>query len=276
MRKETPTDYYDHYPTPDEMEIKTNIDYILEDTIKRWTREWERIEEMRDYLEKIKADKVIEIGRSPLPTEFGDFTYIIFGDYMSGEHHEVLLYGRENNIVENMLCRMHSACQTNETYHAINCECRKELQESLQMIAENGAGMLLYLQQEGRGTGMNGKMHQLNGMFRWNDNGIEQATDENGVRIDTDRAYKEAGFPSECRDFSVAGEIMRSLGIHSVRLITNNPDKISQIENCGIQVIPVGIHITPDNEIIASDLESKAKNLGHNIPKDKYTYENKN
>jgi len=73
------TDYYDHYPTPDEMEIKTHQDYVLEDTHKRWLTEWERIEDMKAYIEARSLEKVVEIGRSPLPTEFGDFTYIIFG-----------------------------------------------------------------------------------------------------------------------------------------------------------------------------------------------------
>jgi 3,4-dihydroxy 2-butanone 4-phosphate synthase / GTP cyclohydrolase II len=269
------TEYYDHYPTPEEMEIKTSKDYVLDDTQKRWLREWERIEEMKAYLEKIGKEKVMEIGRAPLPTEFGDFTYIIFGDYTSGEHHEVLLYGQEDNITDNMLCRMHSACQTNETYHAVNCECRKELQESLQMVASEGSGLLLYLKQEGRGTGMSGKMRQLDGMFGWDNGKVDQKRDENGVRIDTDRAYKEAGYPSECRDFSVAGEILKRLGIRSVRLLTNNPSKIKGLTDSGIEVSPVGIHIAPDNEIIASDLESKAKNLGHAIPEPMYKYENK-
>lgn len=113
-------------------------------------------------------------------------------------------------------------------------------------------------------------------MFGWQDGKIEQKRDHvTGERIDTDRAYKEAGYPSECRDFSVAGEMLRAVGVTSVRLLTNNPRKIAGIESAGIAVTPVEIHIEPDNEIIASDLKSKAQNLGHKISADQWQVKGK-
>lgn len=220
-----------------------------------------------------------EFGRSPLPTESGDWTYIVYGDKTNGQHHETLVFG---NLAEgalgsgeDVLVRIHSSCRTNETYHAVNCECRKELQEAMAMIAQEGRGVILYLEQEGRGTGIAGKMAQLNGMFGWENGKIVQKTDPTtGERIDTDRAYKEAGYPSESRDFSVAGEMLDAIGVRSVRLLTNNPRKIAGIESAGIKVTPIEIHIAPDNEIIASDLRSKAKNLGHRITDEQASYGN--
>lgn len=235
-----------------------------------WYFPWIAIAEMKLLLQQEGESVVEEFGRAPLPTEFGDWTYVVFGDKTTGFHHEALVFGNLSQDAvsggDNVLVRLHSACRTNEVYHAINCECRKELQEAMRMIKQEGRGIILYLEQEGRGTGIAGKLAQLNGMFGWQEGKIEQKRDPvTGERIDTDRAYKDAGYPSECRDFAVAGEMLRALGVQSVRLLTNNPRKIASIESAGITVMPVEIHIAPDNEIIASDLRSKAKNLGHAI-----------
>ena len=211
-----------------------------------------------------------ELGRAPLPTEYGDWTYIVFGDHTHGNFHEMLVLGNIDNGSlgdgKEILVRIHSACRTNEIFHAVNCECRKQLHQAMNLVQKEQKGIILYLDQEGRGNGIGGKLAQLNGMFAWQDGKIEQRVDKStGERIDTDRAYKEAGYPSETRDFTVAGEMLKSIGVTSVRLLTNNPAKIAGIETAGIKVTPVEIHILPDNEIIAADLRSKAKNLGHKI-----------
>jgi 3,4-dihydroxy 2-butanone 4-phosphate synthase/GTP cyclohydrolase II len=241
-----------------------------------WYEPWVAIPLLKQLLEKEKISIIEELGRAPLPTEFGDWTYIVYGDLSCGEHHEMLVFGNisENSLddKENVLVRLHSSCRTNETYHAINCECRKELHQAMSLIQSEGRGVILYLDQEGRGTGITGKLAQLNEMFTWHDGKIDQQRDKiTGERIDTDRAYKDAGYPSECRDFSVAGEMLKSIGIRSVRLLTNNPRKISGVEASGIKVTPVEIHISPDNEIISGDLASKAKNLGHAISEDQWS-----
>lgn len=242
---------------------------------QEWFEPWMAVALMKMLLEQEGEPLLEELGRAPLPTEFGDWTYLAFGDRTSGLHHEMLVFGELENqdFSQPILVRLHSSCRTNEVYHAVNCECRKELQMAMTAIQREGRGIILYLEQEGRGTGIAGKMAQLGGMFGWQDGKIEQKRDPHtGDRIDTDRAYKEAGYPSECRDFSVAGEMLHTIGVQSVRLMTNNPQKIAGIESAGIQVTPVEIHIEPDNEIIASDLKSKALNLGHAIPEEKWTY----
>lgn len=258
-----------------------NLQFLEEIRHQEWYQPWIAIAVMKEVLQKEGLAMIEEFGRAPLPTEFGDWTYIVYGDRTTGQHHEMLIFG---NLLEgalgdkeNILVRLHSACRTNETYHAVNCECRHELHEAMKMISQEGQGVILYLEQEGRGTGIAGKLAQLNGMFGWQDGKIEQKRDAvTGDRIDTDRAYREAGYPSESRDFTVAGEMLKAVGIKSVRLLTNNPLKILGVESAGIPVTPVEIHIEPENEIIASDLKSKAENLGHHISADNWTYRKKN
>jgi len=241
------------------------INALIAQRLAEWENPWGSIDFYKRALEEREMKIIKELGRSPLATEFGDYTYIVFGDLTNGSHHEMLIFGKPENIKDNMLVRVHSSCRTNEVYHAINCECRKEIEQSMRLIQEEEAGAIIYMEQEGRGTGIAGKLAQLNGMFGWVDGHIEQKVDDKGERIDTDRAYKDAGYPSECRDFTASGQMLQQFGITSVRLITNNPIKISGVEKAGIKVTPTEIHITPDNEIIASDLKSKAKNLGHHI-----------
>lgn len=246
-----------------------------------WRLPWVSEPGIKTMLKKEGEPLVEKLGEAPLPTEFGDWTYMAFGDYASGSHHELLAFGnvQEGSLGDgqDVLVRMHSSCRTNEAYHAVNCECRKELHQAMSLIQQEGRGVILYLEQEGRGTGITGKLAQLNGMFGWEDGKIDQKRDpETGERIDTDRAYKDAGYPSECRDFDVAGEMLQAIGVRSVRLLTNNPRKIAGITDAGIDVTPVAIHITPDNEIIASDLRSKRDNLGHTIPEERLIIDNGN
>jgi 3,4-dihydroxy 2-butanone 4-phosphate synthase/GTP cyclohydrolase II len=248
--------------------------------VQEWTRPWVFEENMKRLLEKENKKLIQELGRSPLPTEKGDWTYFVYGDMTRGVQHQVLAYGDysiEKNVrpKENVLTRIHSSCHTNEVFGAVNCECRAQLHEAMKLMQKEGDGIILYLDQEGRGNGIAAKLAQLNGMFGWENGRIVQKRDEFGVRIDTDRAYREAGYPSESRDFAVAGQILQSMGIKSVRLLTNNPRKIRGIAQMSISVTPVEIHITPENEIIATDLQSKAQNLNHNIKEEYWQIKNK-
>lgn len=214
-----------------------------------------------------------ELGRAPLPTEFGDWTYVVFEDLVLGKEHEMLVFGNSPKGASckkagDILVRMHSSCHTSEIFRAINCECREQLHEAMKLIQQEGQGIIVYLDQEGRGNGIVGKLAQLNEMFEWKENSVVQRTDpKTKETVDTVRAYKESGYPSEARDFRIANEILKTLGVKSIRLLTNNPQKIESIKSIGIRVKPVGIHILPENEIIAADLRSKAKNLGHRISK---------
>lgn len=246
------------------------IDLVTSILDEEWRRPWISGNIIARNLEKESRAMIKELGRAPLPTQYGDWTYIVFGDYTHGNHHEMLVYGNlEKGSLgngENLLVRMHSSCHTNEIFGATNCECRAQLQLAMEKIAEESRGIVIYLEQEGRGNGIAGKLAQLNGMFGWDNGVVFQKRDKTtGDLIDTNRAYAEAGYPSESRDFTVVGEMLKGVGVKSVRLLTNNPQKISGVESSGIAVEPVEIHITPKNETIAADLRSKAKNLGHHI-----------
>ncbi len=259
-------------------EYLNHLKVVEERLLQAWFEPWLAVSLMKLAREQEGKPMLQELGLAPLPTEFGDWTYATYGDWSSGLHHELLVYGniREHSLGngEKVLVRLHSACRTNEVYHAVNCECRKELQEAMQMIQREGRGIIVYLEQEGRGTGIAGKMSQLDWMFTWENGKIVQRRDQDtGERIDTDRAYKSAGYPSECRDFSIAAELLKKVGVKSVRLLTNNPQKIAGLTQAGIPVEPVEIHIAPDNEIIASDLRSKAQNLGHSITEKQWAYQ---
>ena len=238
-----------------------------------WYHEWRTVENRRKELEEAGLPLVEELGRAPLKTDFGDFTFVEYGDKTTGYEHKVLVYGdiRDGALGdgEDVLIRMHSACWTSEVAHAVNCECRQEKNKALKAIAKEGRGIFLYLQQEGRGTGV-GKMLQLDRMLEFEDGEIKQRVDENGERVDTDKAYKEAGYPSECRDYSCAGEILNQLGVKSVRMMTNNPDKIESIREAGIGVERIGIHVAVENEIVEADLRSKHENLGHFINEEQW------
>lgn len=254
------------------------MDDVSEFLLRSWMLPWAVEKEREAVLRSGEREHMLEeLGRAPLPTEYGDFTYLVYGDMRTGQHHNVLVKGKLNNGAigdgENILCRTHSACWTNEVARAVNCECREEFHQTMLAIQAEDRGIMIYLDQEGRGTGIAGKMAQLNGMFGWDENEkIIQKTDDDGKRVDTDKAYKDAGFPSECRDFSIAGEILHKLGVKSVRLVTNNPAKIAGVEAMGVRVIPTEIHVEVPNEIVANDLQSKAENLGHTITKEQYVF----
>lgn len=217
-------------------ELLPTVNQLVRLRQREWREPWIVEAEVKSMLKKKGQPILEELGRAPLPTEFGDWTYVVFGDYTNGTHHELLAFG---NVVngslgdgKDLLVRMHSSCRTNEVYHAVNCECRQELHEAMRLIQQEGRGIILYLDQEGRGTGIAGKMAQLNGMFGWVDGHVEQKRDpQTGERIDTDRAYKEARYPSESRDFTIAGEMLHHMGVKSVRLLTNNPRKIADTES---------------------------------------------
>lgn len=237
-------------------------------------RPWISAKIINQLLESENKFMVHELGRAPLPTEKGDWTYIVFGDLTHGSQHHMLVFGdlpdgKDMTDREDILVRIHSSCHTNEVFGAINCECRAQLHGAMEMIETEKKGVILYLDQEGRGNGMTAKLAQLSGMFEWKNGKIVQKVDpETGERIDTDMAYTQADYPSESRDFSMAGEMLKSIGVKSVRLLTNNPRKIAGIENAGIRIVPIEIHITPENEIIATDLRAKANKLGHTIRKE--------
>ncbi len=179
-----------------------------------------------------------------------DFTMYIFGDKSTGEEHVALFKGLDGG--ENVPIRVHSSCLTSETFHASNCDCQEQLQMALSIVDKKGYGGVIWLHQEGRGNGLVAKAKQLKIML------------EEG--LDTVDAFEKAGYPKDQRDYTVAADILKDLSIKSIQLITNNPNKVSQLEALGViveSVIPC--EIEPINETVRKDLRAKRDKLGHKL-----------
>src|ERR1700735_2038293 len=146
------------------------------------------------------------------------------------------------------LVRIHSQCLTGDVFHSLRCDCRLQLELALAKIAEAGAGILLYEQQEGRGIGLMAKLRA----YELQDQGL-----------DTVEANLELGFQADCREFELPGEILRQLGVTSVRLITNNPEKVAALEAAGVHVAERVSAEVPAQETFEQYLRVKQEKMGH-------------
>jgi len=146
------------------------------------------------------------------------------------------------------LVRVHSQCLTGDVFHSLRCDCRQQLELSLAMIAAEGAGILIYEQQEGRGIGLMAKL---------------QAYELQDAGLDTVEANEKLGFKADHRDFTLPGEILKALGVERARLISNNPDKVEALERAGVRVVErVPCEVTPSPHA-EEYLKTKKEKLGH-------------
>jgi GTP cyclohydrolase II len=182
-----------------------------------------------------------------LPTRFGPFRLVGFWNNRDGKEHVAMVHG---DVVdsENVPVRLHSECLTGDVMGSLRCDCRDQLTEGLRTIQRGGRGILLYLRQEGRGIGLLNKIRAY-------------ALQEQG--LDTVEANQALGFRDDERDYAVAAHMLRSLGVRSVRVVTNNPDKIRQLEQHGVKVSGRIPHVIPPNEWNRFYLETKARRSGH-------------
>ena len=146
------------------------------------------------------------------------------------------------------LVRVHSQCLTGDVFHSMRCDCGQQLELALSMIAAEGAGILIYEQQEGRGIGLMAKL---------------QAYELQDTGLDTVEANERLGFKADYRDFTLPGEILKALGVTQVRLLSNNPDKVEALERAGVKVVErVPCEVTP-SEHAEEYLRTKKEKLGH-------------
>ena len=146
------------------------------------------------------------------------------------------------------LVRVHSQCLTGDVFHSLRCDCRRQLEMALAMIAQEGAGILIYEQQEGRGIGLMAKL---------------QAYELQDSGLDTVEANERLGFKADHRDFTLPGEMLKALGVNEVRLLSNNPDKVEALERAGVQVVervPCEVEFNAQSEAY---LKTKKEKLGH-------------
>jgi len=203
------------------------------------------------YNENVPSE-VKQIASADFPTRWGVFRIYGFraqtghDGHRSNEEAVALVMGDVHSGPA--LVRIHSQCLTGDVFHSLRCDCRQQLELSLAMIAEEGAGILIYEQQEGRGIGLMAKL---------------QAYELQDSGLDTVEANERLGFKADHRDFTLPGEILKALGVTQVRLLSNNPDKVHALERAGVQVVErVPCEVTPSKHA-EEYLKTKKEKLGH-------------
>ncbi|MBA2385284.1 MAG: bifunctional 3,4-dihydroxy-2-butanone-4-phosphate synthase/GTP cyclohydrolase II [Actinobacteria bacterium] len=197
-----------------------------------------------------RTEKLVERTASVrLPTEWGEFTGVAFREKLTGKHHLALVRGDVDGA-EDVLVRVHSECLTGDVFHSLRCDCGEQLAQALTRIASEERGVLLYIAQEGRGIGLLNKLRAYE-------------LQEHGR--DTVEANLELGFPADARDYGIGNQILADLGLSTIRILTNNPKKLTGIEGFGLTVVEqLPIEVTPNDEN-RRYLETKRAKLGHKL-----------
>lgn len=204
------------------------------------------IKELQEY--RKVYDKLVEcVTVVNLPTKYGKFRAHCYINLLNGEHHIALVMG-DIKHGENILCRVHSECLTGDVFGSMRCDCGQQFDKAMKMIANKGNGVLLYMRQEGRGIGLVNKLKA----YHLQDNGL-----------DTLDANLALGFKGDLREYYIGAQILRDLGIKSLDLLTNNPDKVYQLEDYEIEIskrIPIEIKANRYDKFY---LETKKSRMGH-------------
>jgi 3,4-dihydroxy 2-butanone 4-phosphate synthase/GTP cyclohydrolase II len=201
--------------------------------------------EYRRRTEKL-VERVVSVR---LPTDYGDFQGVAYRETLTGKQHVALVMGDVDGK-EDVLVRVHSECLTGDVFHSRRCDCGEQLEQALARIRREGEGVLLYLAQEGRGIGLLNKLRAYE-------------LQEQG--LDTVEANIELGFKADAREYGIGSQILADLGLTTIRVLTNNPKKISGISGFGLEVVsqePIEVEPNDDNR---EYLETKRDKLGHTI-----------
>jgi len=206
------------------------------------------VEDLIEY--RRQTEKLVERMTSVrLPTAYGDFTAVAFRETLTGKHHVALVKGDVAGE-DDVLVRVHSECLTGDVFHSLRCDCGEQLALALERIAAEPCGVLLYMAQEGRGIGLLNKLKAYE-------------LQESG--LDTVEANLELGFDADLREYGIGSQILADLGLSTIRILTNNPKKMTGIEGFGLTVVEqVPIEVSPNSEN-RRYLETKREKLGHQL-----------
>ena len=220
----------------------------LKQLAEKWGITFMSIKELQNYRKchDHLVDKMAEVN---LPTKYGDFRAYGFVNRLNGEHHIALVKG-EIGDGKDILCRVHSECLTGDTFGSLRCDCGQQLASAMTRIEKEGRGIVLYMRQEGRGIGLINKLRAYE-------------LQEKG--LDTLDANLALGFAGDEREYFIGAQILRELGVKTMRILTNNPDKVYQLEEFGMEIrerVPIQMEANPHDVFY---LRTKQMRMGHMV-----------